>query len=259
MHDHTKKRSHHLRRRPVITDDLTTAICLLIVVFAVIFMLCSTTLHQWIYHKIGLYHQVILQYQYKHPFLFGLSFCLIFFLSTLMAIPITGLFNLLAGFIFGIIPTIVMVLISRTSASFLLFKFGRNTRYRHYIRKSSWWPAFRRRWRQYAVVYLLVLRIFPIIPSWSVSIAAGLLRLPDTIFLITTILGKLPGTMLYAYIGNHSSSLFNPIEPMDHPIWQTKAVWLPILIMLLCSSIPLILKKRSKRPSNHMHKSSDLY
>ena len=159
-----------------------------------------------------------------------------------MAIPVTGLFNILAGFIFGMLPTVIMVVLSRTSASFVLFKFGRNTRYRNYIRRAKWWPKFKQRWREYAILYLLMLRIFPIIPSWSVSVAAGLLRLPSRIFLAVTIIGKMPGTILYAWIGHHSNNWFNPHHPLKHTsIWQTRAVWIPIVIMLTCTLGPGLL------------------
>ncbi|WP_068700559.1 TVP38/TMEM64 family protein [Paenibacillus yonginensis] len=53
---------------------------------------------------------------------------------------------------------------------------------------------------------VLLYRLLPVVPQWALNVYAGLASIPFGLYLAASILGKLPGILVYAYLG---SSLFS--------------------------------------------------
>jgi uncharacterized membrane protein YdjX (TVP38/TMEM64 family) len=224
-----------------------------LITFVLILTLSAHSINHWFFHEVGIYFKAIIQCYHHHPVLFLMAYGCIFIVTTLLAIPVTGLLTILGGYIFGIPTTIACVVLTRTSASYLLYKMGRNSQYRRRLRQSGWWPDFKIGRRKFVVLYLMMLRIFPVIPSWSVSVGSGLLRIPSHLFLYTTILGKIPGTWLYAWIGHHSEHWLKTPEQLNHLkwfSWQSTAVWIPIVLITFFSITPIVIKQFKKIKKN---------
>jgi uncharacterized membrane protein YdjX (TVP38/TMEM64 family) len=66
---------------------------------------------------------------------------------------------------------------------------------------------FREGFREDAFSYLLFLRLVPIFPFWLVNLAPGLLGVSFSTYVVTTILGIIPGTFAYALAGNGLDSV----------------------------------------------------
>jgi uncharacterized membrane protein YdjX (TVP38/TMEM64 family) len=56
---------------------------------------------------------------------------------------------------------------------------------------------------RYGVNYLLALRLAPIFPSFVVNLGAGLTHVPLRTYVLTTLLGILPSTVVYAHAAKH--------------------------------------------------------
>jgi len=61
--------------------------------------------------------------------------------------------------------------------------------------------ALREGFRQEAMSYLLFLRLVPVFPFWLVNIAPALLGVPLSTYVVGTIVGIVPGTFAFAFVG----------------------------------------------------------
>jgi uncharacterized membrane protein YdjX (TVP38/TMEM64 family) len=89
--------------------------------------------------------------------------------------------------------------------------------------------------------FMLVLRLVPLFPFFLVNIAMGVSTISWKVFLVGTLLGKLPATWIYANAGSHLANL-QSISAVTTP-GMLGALTLLILLILT----PVIYKQRRKQ------------
>jgi uncharacterized membrane protein YdjX (TVP38/TMEM64 family) len=82
---------------------------------------------------------------------------------------------------------------------------------------------------------LLGIRMIPVLPSYLVSYLAGIVRVPFGVYLVGTAIGVLPGTLLYALLGER---ITRPADP-----W----FWVALLGLGALSGTALEIDRRVKR------------
>src|SRR5689334_2690287 len=93
--------------------------------------------------------------------------------------------------------------------------------------------------------YLLVLRLVPIFPFWLVNLVPALVGVRLPTYLLATFLGIVPGTFVYASLGNGLGSL---VEEPDLAIIFKPSLLVPILGLALLALVPVGYKHwRSKK------------
>ena len=124
------------------------------------------------------------------------------YLSTALFVPGAVALTLAAGFLFGVLAGVVYVNIAATTGAVLAFLCSRYL-IGNWIQKkfSARLKSFNREIERHGQNYLLVLRIIPLFPFFAVNYLAGITRIPLAKFILTTALGMLPGSVLYAYAG----------------------------------------------------------
>jgi uncharacterized membrane protein YdjX (TVP38/TMEM64 family) len=100
--------------------------------------------------------------------------------------------------------------------------------------------------RRDAFSYLLTLRLIPVMPFWLVNLAAGFVAIPLRAFLIATVLGILPGSLVYAGLGSGLGHVFaSGQEPNLRVIFEPQ-VLLPLIGLSLLSLLPIVLRRFRK-------------
>jgi uncharacterized membrane protein YdjX (TVP38/TMEM64 family) len=95
--------------------------------------------------------------------------------------------------------------------------------------------------------YLLVLRLVPIFPFWLVNLVPALVGVRLPTYVLATFLGIIPGTFVFASLGNGLGSL---VEEPDLAIIFKPSLFLPIVGLALLALVPVGYKHwRSKRPA----------
>lgn len=118
----------------------------------------------------------------------------------------------LAGLLFGLPWGIAWAWLGLIAAAALLYALG-NSWGRHVIRRTlgdarlNHAESLMLRRGAWA---LLGIRMIPILPSYLVSYLAGIVRIPFGAYLLGTALGVLPGTVLYALLGER---ITRPADP----------------------------------------------
>ena len=95
--------------------------------------------------------------------------------------------------------------------------------------------------------YLLVLRLVPIFPFWLVNLVPALVGVRLPTYMLATFLGIIPGTFVYASLGNGLGSM---VEEPDLAILFKPSLLVPIVGLALLALVPVGYKRwRDKKPA----------
>lgn len=100
--------------------------------------------------------------------------------------------------------------------------------------------------RRDAFSYILTLRLIPVMPFWLVNLAAGFVNIPLRTFLAATVLGILPGSLVYSGLGSGLGEVFaSGQEPNLRVIFEPHLL-LPLVGLGLLSLLPVVLRRFRK-------------
>ncbi len=94
-----------------------------------------------------------------------------------------------------------------------------------------------------ALNYLLVLRLVPLFPFWLVNLVPAFLGVPLRTYILGTFLGIIPGTFVYASVGNGLGAVFDMGEKPDLGIILSPEVFGPLLGLAALSLVPIAYRK----------------
>ena len=105
--------------------------------------------------------------------------------------------------------------------------------------------------RRNSFSYLLFLRLVPIFPFWLVNIVPALLGMKPGRYALATLIGIVPGAIVYAGIGAGFGMLFESGEMPNLGIIFEWRILLPLLGLAALSLLPIVYTRlkgrRSKR------------
>ncbi|MEQ9108642.1 MAG: VTT domain-containing protein [Limnobacter sp.] len=149
-----------------------------------------------------------------HPTLVTLIYFLVFLVLTALCLPGAGVLMLVGGGCMGFGLCMVVSTAASAFGALLTMLFAR-----HFFRDSvesrfaNKLSDINKGIEKNEVVYLLSLRLAPVIPFVAFNLLAGLTRVQPWTFLWTSFLGMLPGTMLYVNAGNELAKV-NRLEEL---------------------------------------------
>lgn len=180
-----------------------------------------------------------------HPISLTVSFCLVFFITTIMYIPFTGsFFVLFAGLIFGLTKGIILysflVSISYT-ASFLISRHILHNFIRKRMGPRS--KAVVKGFEEDGVVYLLSLRFSGVVPAVVVNTALSITDVRILPYYLTTQIGTLPHVIALIYAGSQLEQLqdINRLVPAKFFLIIFILAMMPIVLRIISD---YILKKK---------------
>jgi len=145
-----------------------------------------------------------LAYFAAYPVLVGLGYFVVFALVTALCLPGAAALMLLGGASFGLAwGSVLATLASTTGASLTMLAARHLMRERVETRWASRLLTLNQGLQRHGLLYLLSLRLLPVVPFVPLNLASGLTRLPFWRFFWVSALGMLPGTALYVYAGTH--------------------------------------------------------
>ena len=100
-----------------------------------------------------------------------------------------------------------------------------------------------------ALSYLLVLRLVPIFPFWLVNLVPAFLNVPLRVYVLGTFLGIIPGTVVFASIGNGLGVLLADCRKPDFGVVFQPMVLLPLLGLAVLALLPVLVKRWRARRS----------
>jgi uncharacterized membrane protein YdjX (TVP38/TMEM64 family) len=164
------------------------------------------------------------------------------------SLPAGAVLTIAAGFLFGTIVAASCVVLGATLGATAVFLAAR-TAFADLLRAKA--GAGMRRmeagFRENAWNYLLVLRLIPIFPFWLVNLVPAFLGVSLRTYVTATFIGIIPGTVVYAGLGNGLGAIFEAGETPDLGIIFNPEILLPILALAVLAVLPVVYKKMKAR------------
>lgn len=179
------------------------------------------------------------------PLLFVLIYALVIGLS----IPGGAIMTIAGGFLFGLWFGTLLVVLGATLGATMVFLIAR-TALGDTLREKAG-PRVRKMeagFQENALNYLLVLRLIPIFPFWLVNIVPALLGVGLSTYLIGTFFGIIPGSFVYASVGNGLGAVFDAGQTPDLKIIFKPEIILPIVGLAVLAILPVLHKKLRRGP-----------
>ncbi|WP_130470154.1 TVP38/TMEM64 family protein [Candidatus Magnetaquicoccus inordinatus] len=175
--------------------------------------------------------------------LYPIGTALLFFLSymsmTALSLPGLTLLMLAGGALFGLALGTLLVSFASSIGCAMAFLLSR-----HLLRdwvQARWGKELHPIQEGFArdgAVYLLSLRLLPIIPSFLVNLLMGLTPIPLRTFYLVSQIGMLAATMLYVQAGSRLSQLHHPADILSLELF---------LLLLLLAMLPVLANTLLKR------------
>jgi uncharacterized membrane protein YdjX (TVP38/TMEM64 family) len=185
----------------------------------ILFVLISAAVVVYLLTGIGDYltfesvkeHRNTLKSFVENNYYLSVLFFLFAYISTAFFVPGAIAFTLAAGFLFGVVKGVILVLAAAISGSVLAFLSARYL-VGNWVQKkfSSPLKIFNEEIERHGQNYLIVFRIIPILPFFAVNYLAGITKISLKRFTWTTAAGMLPGSVLYTYAGRRLGQIEQP-------------------------------------------------
>jgi uncharacterized membrane protein YdjX (TVP38/TMEM64 family) len=155
------------------------------------------------------------------------------------------------GFLFGSVFGAAWIVIGATIGATTLFlvaktALGEPLR----LRFASQIKRMEEGFQANAFSYLLLLRLVPLFPFWLVNLAPAFLGVSVVTFVVTTFIGIIPGSFVFASIGNGLNALFEAGEEPDLglvALLSRPDFYIPIAGLAVLSLIPVVYRMFAKK------------
>lgn len=185
-----------------------------------------------------------------HPLSAPLLFVLLYAVVVALSIPGGAIMTIAGGFLFGTWTGTLWVVIGATLGATLIFLIAKTSLGDWLAEKAG--GAIRRMeegFRENALSYLLVLRLIPIFPFWLVNIVPAFLGVGLGTYVLGTVIGIVPGSLVYASVGNGLGAVFDAGGTPDLGIVFKPEILLPLVGLAVLAMLPVVYRKFRGRPT----------
>lgn len=177
-------------------------------------------------------------------FLMAMVICMaVYVLAVAFSVPGAVWLTLVVGFLFGTVLGSVMVVVAATIGAMGIFlaartALGDSLR----SRAGAWVEKMEDGFRRDEVSYLLIMRLVPVMPFFIANLAPAFLGARTFTYFWTTLIGIIPGTVVYVSIGaGLGSQLASGTAPDLGVIFEWHVLG-PLLGLAGLAALPLVLK-----------------
>ncbi|MBP6013933.1 MAG: TVP38/TMEM64 family protein [Alphaproteobacteria bacterium] len=188
--------------------------------------------------------EVLKTWVHDHKTQAVLMFILAYIVVAAFSLPLGALLSIAGGFFFGSVFGATWIVIGATIGATILFlvaktALGEPLRQRFAGQIKGMEEGFKAN----AFSYLMLLRIVPLFPFWLVNLAPAFLGVSTVTFIVTTFIGIIPGSFVFASIGNGLNALFEAGETPDLSLTGLLSrpdFYIPIVGLAVLSLIPIV-------------------
>jgi uncharacterized membrane protein YdjX (TVP38/TMEM64 family) len=169
----------------------------------------------------------------------------VYMIAVACFLPVATVMTIMGGFLFGTVRAVLFANIAATSGaliSFLLIRYligsTLQTWYAHQL------ETFNQAMAESGVLYLVMVRLIPVIPFAVINVLAGLTRIDVRYFVLTTSVGIIPTTFIFAFAGRRLAHVTSAADLLS---WQ---MLVAIGLIMLVAVISLFLRHwLARRPA----------
>ncbi len=218
----------------------------------------ASGLHQYLtFDALKEHRETLLAFVADTGALAPVLFVLVYAIATALSIPGGVILTIAGGFLFGTWLGGFCVIIGATlgaAAIFLIAKTSLGDTLR--ARAGPWLKRMEEGFRENALSYLLFLRLIPVFPFWLVNLVPAFLGVGLSTFVIGTFFGIIPGSLVFASVGNGLGSVFDEGGTPDLGIIFKPSILGPIVALALLALLPIAYKHFSGKQTESLDKSA---
>jgi len=187
-----------------------------------------------------LHRQQLADYTLAHPVLSLLGYVAVYIVLVVFSIPGALIMTLTGGMLFGAWLGGAAAVTSATTGAVIIFLVGRSA-FGDLLRSRTGGMVGRLMdgFERNAASYLLTLRLVPGVPFFAVNLAAGLVRMRLSTYVLVTAIGVAPGSLIYASVGSGLATVFERGEEPDLGVILEPNVMGPLLGLAALSMLPV--------------------
>ena len=179
---------------------------------------------------------ILFEYIARYPISSIIIFLLIYATLITLALPVTILLTVAAGYLFGPITGTIIAIAGATIGavcSFLLIRTWFGEWAKQYIAEL---PAAYHQWLAYGPYYLFIARCVPIVPFGVATAISAMSGMPLAHFTLATFLGIMPMKLMYIAVGIQCAQItcFNDLFSSKFMVQY--------IIIAACATLPLLCK-----------------
>jgi uncharacterized membrane protein YdjX (TVP38/TMEM64 family) len=168
----------------------------------------------------------------------------VYLVATMLSVPGDALLTIAGGFLFGPFLGTTIAVIAATLGSTILFAVARTSLGEMLRGRSEGSLAsFREGFNKNALNYLLFVRFVPLFPFWLVNLASAFLGMPLRTFVVGTFVGIIPGTAVFASIGNGLGAILDRGQKPNLGIIFSPSIFIPLVALAVLSLVPIIYRR----------------
>ena len=194
--------------------------------------------------------QALADFVARNHLVAALSFICAYAVAVALSVPGAVFLTLGGGFMFGVVLGSLYVVTGATLGATIIFLVAR-TALGDVLRAKAgpWLSKLEAGFKDGALSYMLFLRLVPVFPFWLVNLVPAFLGVPLGIYVLTTFLGIIPGSVVYASVGNGLGAVFEAGGKPDLSIIFKPEILLPIVGLAVLAMIPVAIKRLRGRSS----------
>jgi uncharacterized membrane protein YdjX (TVP38/TMEM64 family) len=173
----------------------------------------------------------------------GLCFLAAYACVIALSVPGASILTIAAGLLFGIWLGTLYAVVGATIGATAIFVAARAGFGGLAMRGGPRARQLAAGFRADAFNYLLVLRLVPLFPFWLVNLVAAVARMKLGVYVLGTFVGIIPGSFVYASLGNGFGDVVEAGQMPDLRILFRPSVLLPIIGLAALALTPVLYKR----------------
>ncbi len=189
------------------------------------------------------HHQKLAEFVAGHYLQAVLGFILLYVLFVALSLPGAIWLTVAAGFLFGAVMGAILSVLAATAGATLLF-LATKTSLGDYLHSHAgpWLAKVERGFADNQWSYLLMMRLFPAIPFFIANLVPAFLGVPLSVFVITTFIGIIPATVIFATIGAGLGSVLQTSADLSLHSLMTPEVKAALIGLAVLAAMPIAVK-----------------
>ena len=184
-----------------------------------------------------------------HRLLAGLTFVLAYAFMVAFSLPVAVVATPVGGFLFGTWTGAGLSVVAATLGSIAVFLAARYAfRDLFRARAGATLARLEEGFRHNDFSYLLFLRLVPVFPFWLINIVPALLGMQLRRYVLATLLGIVPASIVYASVGAGLGAVLKRGEQPNLGIIFEWHILLPLLGLAALALLPVVFARLRRQP-----------
>ena len=174
------------------------------------------------------------------------AFVMVYFVIVAFSLPGAAVASVTGGFLFGLVLGATFNVIAASLGAFAIFLAARwglgKTMAARMEASEGALKKLKAGLREHEVSVLFLLRLVPAVPFFVANLLPALVGVKFVNFAFTTVLGIIPGAVVFTWIGVGLGEVFDRGETPDLSLlWEPQVIG-PILALCVLAALPIVIK-----------------